>query len=163
ERIVRLWETWGPGTSGSVSLEDFADWKQQSRGLELMTAIEFVDRNLAKPDRAERIGGLRVSADFFPLLAVRPAIGRPFPPEGHAAEEGAEVLLSHDVWQRFFGGEPGIVGTTVTLSDKLYTVVGVLPAGFQLPSLTPGVILPLGPKGHGRGSHYLFTLARLAP
>ena len=99
-----------------------------------MAAIADESFNLTGAGDPERLEGRRVSANLFPLLGVEPQLGRVFT----AAEDqpGAQrvVLLSYALWQRRFGGDPGIVGKPLTLNGESYIVVGVMPARFQFPS-----------------------------
>jgi predicted permease len=164
DRLVRLYSSEGPGWRGSSSYEDFQDWRGETRSVELMTAVEWRDENLARDGRAERLNGVRVSRDFFALLGVTPALGRTFTTAAYAGQAD-EVILGHDVWQHWFAGAPDVLGTSLALSGHIYTVVGVLPDGAGMPSSSGvGVYRPLGPDAaRGRGDHYLQVLGRLAP
>src|SRR5258708_15462443 len=72
------------------------------------------------------------SSDLFPMLGARVVAGRSFVPEENRAGSAPIVILGHRLWQRRFGGDSAVVGRTVTLDNKRYTVVGILPSGFQL-------------------------------
>jgi putative ABC transport system permease protein len=109
-----------------------------------------------------------VSADFFRVLGVQPALGRDFLPEEDSPTARAVVLLGHSLWQRRFGGDPSIVGRTVTLSGDSYEVVGVLPADFEsLLAPEAQVWRPLGydvsQSWACRTCRHLRAVARLAP
>ena len=83
---------------------------------------------------AQRLTALYVSADFFPMLGVRPAIGRAFrPDEDNGAQPSRVIMLSYAYWQRQFGGHAGAIGRTLALDNAAYTVIGVLPADFRYP------------------------------
>jgi putative ABC transport system permease protein len=163
DRLVRLWETWGAGGTGSVSLPNLQDWRAQSKTLELLCGMTMGDYTLVRDGRGERVAGARVTGDFFKLLGAQPALGRGFSAE--AFVHGNELLLSHELWQRRFGGKPEALGQSVRLSDKSYVVVGVLPAAFRLPSFSGGVYLPYVPDAMGaaRDSHFLVVMGRYAP
>ena len=114
----------------------------------------------------ERLQGRIVSASLFPLLGVEPQLGRVFT----SAEDqpGAQnvVLLSHRLWQRRFGGDPAIVGKTLSLSGQTYTVVGVMPARFQFPENVDELWVPIAFSAEAaanRNRHYLEVIARLKP
>jgi len=162
DRLVRLWAKSGNGGTGSVSWQDFLDWKAQSKSVELMAGFSQGDYTLAHAGQAERIPGSRVTADFFALLGARPILGRAFGAE--AFVHGTELVLSNEVWRQSFSASPDVVGQAVRLSDKTYSVVGILPPGFQLPGSAGGVYLPYVPDEHAqRGNHFLNVLGRLAP
>jgi putative ABC transport system permease protein len=146
-----------------VSAPDFVDWKQQNTVFEDMAALGTgFALNLNGPTGPERLDTAMTSANFFQVLGVRPQLGRLFLPEEEQSGKDRVVLLNHGLWQRAFGGDPKIVGRTVTLSGESYTVVGVLP---DIPSVFPSeteiwkplVIVPQ----MGRGGHFLGVFARL--
>ncbi|HXO21412.1 MAG TPA: ABC transporter permease [Thermoanaerobaculia bacterium] len=113
----------------------------------------------------ERLSAARVSADFFRAVAVPPALGGGLQARDDRADENRTAVLSHGLWQRHFGGEPGIVGRTIHLDAGAYTVVGVMPADFRFPSEVE-VWVPLGltpEQWADRDGHYLNILGRLAP
>ncbi len=88
----------------------------------------------------ERLMGVRVTGNLFPLLGVEPHMGRYFTHEETLAEGPPAAILSHGLWQRRFGGDAGVVGHTIELNDRPVTVVAVLPADFDFGSLfTPGL------------------------
>src|SRR5262249_13790393 len=161
DRLVRLWESWKNGT-GSVSYPHLLDWRAQSKTLEQLTGMTAGDYTLARGGERERIKGTRVTGDFFSLLGAQAVLGRTLSAESFHA--GNEVVLSYELWQRSFGGERDVLGRTVRLSDKAYTIVGVLQRGFRLPYSTTDVYLPFVPDaGSMRGNHFLAIAARLAP
>jgi putative ABC transport system permease protein len=112
---------------------------------------------------AERVAGGLVSWDTFDLLQVTPALGRSFRAEEDAPGKDDVIILSHGMWQRRFGGDPAILGKSVTLSGTPVTVVGVMPAGFAFMAdaeFWRPLALPANPS---RGGHYLGVIARLKP
>ena len=133
ERLVHLFETTPQKNFGrrEASYPDFFDWRQNQSFEGLAAYTGAAGFALAGPDGSELVEAGRVTANFFDVLGVRPALGRTFQ-EGED-EAGAErvVVLSHGAWQRRFGGDPSAVGRTLTLSGDSYTIVGVLPPQFQ--------------------------------
>src|SRR5437667_5165891 len=118
---------------------------------------------------AERVVSGAVTADFFPLLGVQPAVGRNFTREEDTPNGPKAAILGHGLWRSRFGGDPDVLGRTITLNQQSYTVVGILPARFQYPEgfqlWTP---LALGETGgtfvmHGEGMMLLKAIARLKP
>lgn len=135
ERLVVLWEQeMGTGrppeeTSGAT----FQDWREQSQSFEELAAWLYWGYALTGAGEPEEIDAIRASANLFRLLGVEPMLGRTFRPEEEQLGNHRVVVLSHGLWQRRFGGAPGMVGRTITLDDEPYTVVGVMPAGFRFP------------------------------
>jgi predicted permease len=150
-----------PATPG-----DFEDYRAQSRSFERMAAASLWSPTLTGDDRAEQLSGLRASASLFEVLGIRPAYGRLFDAGDEAAGGPAIVVLTYGLFERRFGGDPAIVGRTITLDGKAYTVAGVTPRGFYFPPFwapktevyTPAVFRP---DGDGRGPGYLRIFARL--
>ena len=125
-------EDWGWGDS-ELSYPDLLDLRaaQSFEGL-----AGYLPRNftLTDADDAERVQGGSVTPDLFRVLGVEPVLGRSFLPE-EAAPPGLEsaVILTHGLWQRRYGGDPGIVGRAVVINDRARTVVGVMPPNFKFP------------------------------
>jgi predicted permease len=110
-----------------------------------------------------------VTADFFPLLGVQAAVGRNFTREEDTPNGPRAAILGHGLWQSRFGGDPDVLGRTITLNQQSYTVVGILPARFQYPErFQLWIPLALGETGgtfvmHGEGMMLLKAIARLKP
>src|SRR5580700_5324465 len=133
-RIVALWQS-NPERGLSqqlVSVPDYFDWKDNTRVFDAMAAWNFQYFNLSGSNEPERVEGLQVTAGFFPILGVSAVIGRTFVPEEERPGSDRVVILSHNLWQRRFGGDPSVVGRTVLVEGQPYLVVGVLPGDFRL-------------------------------
>ena len=117
---------------GSFSVPDFADIQRSSKTLEYVAVHQGTGTMLTEGGEPERILGAAVSADYFPLLRVKPVLGRVFTPDEDKAGAASVIVLSYGLWQRRFGGDPNIIGREVNIGGKT-TVIGVLPAGFQYP------------------------------
>jgi putative ABC transport system permease protein len=98
-----------------------------------IAAFTEINLNLTGDGDPQRIQAARVSAGLFPLLGVAPLHGRAFSPGEDAAGRDQVVVLGHSIWQRHFGSDPGIVGRTIRLDDRPYTVIGVMPPRFRFP------------------------------
>ncbi len=122
----------GKGLPGIAAFEYF-DWRDQSEAFEQIAGYSTDNFNLTGGDEPERITVARVTANLFPLLGVQPISGRVFMPEEDAPGHGQVVVVSQGFWQRRYGGDPGLIGQTITLNDKTYTVVGIMPASFRFP------------------------------
>ncbi|MBA3295777.1 MAG: ABC transporter permease [Acidobacteria bacterium] len=136
DRLVMVAET-EPGnaldTRETVSPANYLDWKKQTDVFEHLAAFEWWDVNLAGPHEAERVSGFFVTANFFPALGVQAALGRTFTAEEETRGNHRRAVLSHDLWQRRFGGDRGILGTAVMLDAEQFEIIGIAPAGFAFP------------------------------
>jgi putative ABC transport system permease protein len=151
----------------SASPLDFIDWRDQSQVFEQMAAFDSLSFNLTGKEEPERIEGARVSASLFPLLGVKAALGRTFLAEEEQPGHERVVILSHGLWQRRFGADPGFIGQTLTLNGSSYTVVGILPASFKFPDKeelwTPLAFNPEQLIESARGGRSLLVIGRLKP
>lgn len=117
---------------GTFSLPDFLDIQQQSKTLEYIATYQGSGTIVTEGGEPERLFGAAVTADYFPLLRVKPVLGRVFTRDEDKPGGPQVIVLSYALWQRRFGGDPNIIGREINLGGKT-TVVGVLPAGFQYP------------------------------
>jgi hypothetical protein len=115
-----------------ISYPKFSEWADQTQVFQSISAYTTRSFDLEGSDVPEQIPGARVSADFFKVLGVRPLAGRTFLAEEDRPGGGESVILSYDLWQRLYGGRP-VLGSTVALSGKVTTIVGVMPQGFHFP------------------------------
>jgi putative ABC transport system permease protein len=146
-----------------VSGHEYGAWKERSRVFERIALYQPDRMNLTGGGDPELIGVLHVSADFFPALGLSAALGRVFVEGEDRAGSGDVAILSDAFWRRRFAGDLAIVGRQITLNDRAFTVVGVMP---PLPkTLSLDVWLPLDVPAQLRsvGRHNLNVLARLAP
>jgi putative ABC transport system permease protein len=141
ERFVHLWSQdrlslvrqW-------VSYPDFADWRRQSRNFERMAAWVVIDgMTLLGGPEAERVEGAGVFGDLFPMLGVPPVLGTTFRAESEFQD--AVVVLSYGLWQRRYNSDPNVLGQNITIDGENFTVIGVMPEGFQFPIQTRPVDL----------------------
>jgi putative ABC transport system permease protein len=170
QRLLVIWES-NPVQNLKemfVTPGDFLEWRNQSRALEALAAIQDVSINLTGGPNGhiepEELRAERVSANLFPLLGVQPVVGRAFASEEDQPGRTSCALLSHSLWQRRFGGDPSIAGKAIRLRDRSYTVVGVLPAGFSVLDPAVDVWIPLGLDPHDArtaAAHFLIVIARL--
>jgi len=127
----------------SVSYPNFLDWRNQSHTFSEMAAVRGVGFNLAGVTQPENISGSAVSPNFLSMLGVRPFLGRDFDASEEKAGTPPVILLSYSLWQSHFGGDPNIVGRTIKLDDRSFTIVGVLPSNYRSLDKTD-VMLPIG-------------------
>ncbi len=120
-----------PGSSGLLGA-DFAEIRDRSHSYERVAGFARGSWIFSGSGEAETIDGGRVSPGFFETLGILPMLGRVFLPDEHRLGHEMEVIFSYPYWQRRFLGDPGVVGTHVTLDGISYEVVGVMPPGFPL-------------------------------
>ena len=109
------------------------DWREQNSVFEYVSALGVGHWNLTGTGEPERISGATVSPRFFSLMGAEPKPGRAFFEDEEKPGSDKVVVISHSLWQRRFAGEPGVIGSTMTLDGESYTVIGVAPEGFQFP------------------------------
>jgi predicted permease len=160
----------------SLSYPDFFDFRDQNRTLS--SSAVYRDRSFAltSEEGATSLLGVKVSAEFFEVLGTKPKMGRAFArddEQGGGGPGGFKVIVSHDFWQKHFGGDANVLGRTVMLDRRQHTVIGVMPAGFQFPiqndaidfyvTIAEDAANPDGskPQTQQRGSHSLQAIARL--
>jgi predicted permease len=153
----------GSWNVGNLSWPIFRDLQTKSRTL-VEVGTWSRQRLTLNGERNEQVHALRVSAGFLPLLGVNPLIGRFFTAAEDESPTSA-VLVSYEAWQRRFGGSPSVLGQEVSLNETAWTVVGVLPPGFDFFGVNPAeFLLPFGniPLGDRHaGNHFMNGVARL--
>ncbi len=168
DRLVFLNETSKTMDEISISYPNFTDWRNQNKVFEKIGVHNRGNYNLTGAGEAERITTGQVSADLFAALRVNPALGRLFTDDEDKPGGTPVVVLSYPLWQRRFGGQAGILNQQLTLNGKSYTVIGIMPEGFQYPSRVE-MWVPVGQLSgeaswQQRGNHPgLYGVARLKP
>jgi putative ABC transport system permease protein len=139
DRIVQFEKVAPSASSYSASIPLFLDWNRRHDVLESVAAYSVlpVGLNLAEKDHAERVPGLRVSADFFRVLGVDPQLGRNFSLGDDRPGAPAVVLLTDSLWHRRYNHDPAIVGKTIEVDGQPNTIIGVLPRGFRFLAVQP--------------------------
>ncbi|HEU4511378.1 MAG TPA: ABC transporter permease [Pyrinomonadaceae bacterium] len=135
EQLVKLATEDRDGTldgRGTFSVPDLLDVQQHATSLEHVATVQRTGTISTEGGDPERVIGAAVNADYFPLLRVKPVLGRVFTREEDKAGAPQVVLLSHGFWQRRYGGDPNIIGREINLGGKT-TVIGIMPAGFEYP------------------------------
>ena len=153
----------------NASYPNFADWRAQNQVFERMASYHTADTVLTGEGEPARLQAAVVNADLFPMLGVAPILGRSFlPDEDKPGDAGRVVMLSQRLWKTRFNGDPSVIDRSILLSGKHYTVVGVMPEGFQFPIVAEPVDLWLTvcvdyEMFEQRGAHYMNVIARLKP
>jgi putative ABC transport system permease protein len=156
-----------PGTDQDpLSLPDFRDLRDGNRTFETLAAAFQWSANVTGGE-AERLQGMRASASLFQMLGTSAALGRTLVSDDEHGSGRRVVLLTHGLWTGRFGGNPGVVGTTVVLNGDAHTIVGVLPPAFVSPIRDLDLIAPFpmdsDPRRTARDSGFLRVVGRLRP
>jgi putative ABC transport system permease protein len=160
ERLVAINETLPRAKLDiQVSYFNYLDWKKSIRQIADIGVYAKQDVTIVTADGGERISGAEISTNLFPLLGVAPDKGRNFATEEGGAVRANVALISDGLWRQRFGGETGIVGSTLKINGKPTTIVGVMPPRFRFPD-TSDIWLPIEGR-QTRGSHYLSAIGRL--
>lgn len=172
DQLVRVWGSFPEAglEQANLSWPRYQALRDQQEAMTDLAAYTFTGFTLTGRGDPEQVQGVRVTDRFFPLLRVQPLLGRLFTPAEDRAGAPPVVILSHAYWQRRFGGDAGVIGQTLNLDGRPYTVIGVLPpsVGFpfaQVQAWTTRVFETegLSPDLIERGTGYLFLVGRLKP
>ena len=143
--ILNLFESHLAHGGFGSSIPDYLDWKEQNHVFEQMAAVSYGWSTISGGAEPEDVDTAFVSDGFFELLGGAPLVGRLFLPEEYRPGGEPVMLLSYSFWQRQFGGRPDALGRQLTLSGEGYTVVGIMPPGFEVPFYTKA-FLPLNAR-----------------
>ena len=144
QEIVHLAENTNHEGTMSIAYANFLDWQVMNRSFSEIGAIRNAGRTLTGAGTAEQLEGRQVSHGFFGVLGVRPLLGRDFSDSDDQRSAPPVAILSYQLWQRRFNGDPSIVGRGIALDGVSHTVIGVLPQGFSYINKTPDVFISFG-------------------
>jgi putative ABC transport system permease protein len=164
DRLVYVGQQFRSGIAGSGEPK-FLFWREQAQSFEALTCYSSyggANGNLAGGNEAEFVRGLRVSEDFFRALGVYPALGRAFTKEEDTHGHERVAILSDKLWRTRFGGNPALIGQTVTLNDKAITVVGILPPHFRFGS-GADLLVPMQARPNANYDPNAEVIGRLKP
>jgi predicted permease len=167
DRLVAIWadlSSAGLPRNDWTNPADFADWREQSTGIEDMAAYGGTRPALTGMGDARQLFGASVTHPFFDVLGARMQIGRGFGADEDVPNGPDVAVISQALWQSEFAGDPDILRRTFTLDGEPYGIIGVLPQGFSFPFLpATDVWMPLQAERAGRGNAFLRVVGRLAP
>ena len=152
-----------------VTAFDYLDIRERARSFEGVAAYTGAGLVISGDGPAEMVLGQRVSNNFFSVIGVHPKLGRDFRPEEEEKGKDRVIVLSDQLWHRRFGGDPNVVGKTLTINHEPYTIIGVMPQGFAFPlpryqAWTPQSFRgAVDPQWINRSAHFLRTIGRLRP
>ncbi len=168
-RLVMVWEddsAYG-FPENTPSPGNYASWKLQNNVFSDVAAMDTQRLDLTGAGNPEQLLDGEITANMFPLLGVKPAIGRNISPEEDTPAGNHVVILSHAVWLANFGGDPHIIGKQIWLNNSAkYTIIGVMAPGFIFPDRETQIWTPMRFSDKDLvnfGSHYLHVVARLKP
>jgi putative ABC transport system permease protein len=137
DRIVMLWTDHPALNLGFHELPpapvDLPEWRRDAKSFEQIAAIRPRAADLSEWGDPERVGSVQVTANFFSLLGARPLLGRVFSVDEEQPGQDKVAIISHDLWQRRFGGEANVIGQLITVNQGRRTVIGVMPPRFNFP------------------------------
>jgi putative ABC transport system permease protein len=167
DRLVWVWgNIRSGGNRASVSPLDFLDYREQNKTLENLAATVPLPVNITGNGDPERLNSSAVTGNYFQTFGVTPVLGRGFTLENEKTGQDQVTVLSHDFWQRRFGGDPGIINRTIVLNGKATQVIGVMGRDVSLPQAAE-LWVPLnfdsGPEMKMRKAHFLRPIGRLKP
>lgn len=142
DRLVSIWTRSrnDPGADGRTSMPDFKDWQAQNTAFSGLALYAYNRYDLPDDQGGENIRAAMVSPEFFGMLGVHPLIGRAL---GAADERERVAVLGYEFWNRVYRGAPDVVGKALRLRDRNFTIVGVMPASFRMPTPDVSVWLSL--------------------
>jgi putative ABC transport system permease protein len=172
DRLVQIWSTnpntnrWGMWTA----YPRFEDWRRENTVFEEMVSARTWVISITGGDHPESLFGVITSSQLLRLLRVQPMLGRGFLPDEDQPGHDHVIILSYGLWQRRFASDRGVIGRTVDVDEKHYTVIGVMAPDFRFPPDLPvsyrvDAWLPPepDPSRNERGSNNYYTFARLKP
>ena len=168
DRLVFVWErnTAIGKDRDVVAPPNYLDWKARNAVFEHLGAFRYGGFTLTGFGEPESLTAVTLSSSLFRALGVEAAIGRTFTDEEESKRERV-IVLTHQLWQRRFGGDPSIVGNAITLTNARYTVVGVMPPTFKFPEGNPvdlySPVVFIENELKGRRTHSLTVIGRLKP
>jgi putative ABC transport system permease protein len=130
-RVTMVWDHGPDGSRLEVTFGTYRELVERSRSFDAVAVMRPWQPTITGPAGPERPDGQRVSASYFQVLGVPPALGRDFDSSDDRLNGPRVAILSDGLWQRRFGGDHTIIGRQITLDDNGYTVIGVMPSAFE--------------------------------
>jgi len=168
DQLVWVWGNFPGGNRASISPPDYLDYRSQNKSFEQLAATMSIaaPATLTGSGEPERLTASVVTGNFFQALGVTPALGRGFSLDNEKPGNDQVAVLSHELWQRRFAGDPGIVNKRINLDSKSFEVIGIMPKDLTFPQ-TADLWVPLNfdasEEMKVRAAHFLRPIGRLKP
>ena len=170
ERLVAVYNSYPKNNLevAGTSVPDYFDRVEQAKSLESLAMFNNLGMNLTGAGATERLRALRTTPSLFDVLRVRPALGRGFHADEAVAGGPKVVILTHALWLSRFNGAADTIGRNIEVDGETWQVIGVMPAGFRVPTQEADILVPfqLAPEQRSdneRGNEYSSSIGRLAP
>jgi putative ABC transport system permease protein len=156
------------GSEGTVNVHpvNFVEWRARSRSFEALALVQTPPLSVMGSNGAEQIARIQTTSELFRVFGVGPVLGRAFTEEETRPGSHNVVILGHGFWHRWFGGDPGVLGRSLAVSDGSLTIIGVAPAGLRIGLMEPDAYtpLPINPANPAEiGSRSFQCYGRLKP
>ena len=167
EQIVVVWEVNPEGSLEQVSVPTYLDWTEQARTFEAVAAYRYLDLAYAGLDEPRGVRSVRATPELFSVLRANARLGRTFVADEAVVGRDRVVVLSHGFWERTLGGRDGLIGTALELNTEPYTIVGIMPPGFEFPTgddvelWVPLAFDPNDAHGRSRRARSLLVVGRM--
>jgi predicted permease len=168
EKLLWIYSQRPDNPRANFSLPEYCDYRDQNTLFDGLAAIASFNPGLSDSGEAERVQGVKMTANAFKILGLRPLIGRTLIADDD--KNGAEpvVLLSYGLWARRYAKNPDVVGRSVNVNGESRQIIGVLPSSFALPNLDTDIVVPLQPESDPRRNvrssvNFLRMIGRLKP
>ena len=168
-RIVTIWETDANRNvvRGTASPAEFLDWRDMNHSFAELSGWRSLLFTITGSGNAEQVHGSQVTGNFFRMLGVGPVIGRDFSSEDEKPGREQVAILTYALWRRHYGGDSSVIGKSILLDEKSYTIIGILPRSFSLygvaPELDIWVPFAFNRAQLNREDHELVIFGRLRP
>ncbi|HYL98797.1 MAG TPA: ABC transporter permease, partial [Blastocatellia bacterium] len=165
DKILLIWEKPPGGERNGVSTLNYLDWHNQNKVFQYTAAVTGKPVSLSGTGQPERLNAQTVSASYFDILGIGAAVGRTFAPDEDQPGKDQVAVLSARTWKSRFGSDPNIIGRSITLDGRPYSVIGVMPAESVFDRAWPEIWLPLAfyPDDMTRNFHWMRVFGRLKP
>src|SRR5438105_8590007 len=150
DRLLWIYSQRPDNARTNFSLPEYCDYRDQNTSFDGLGAIASYNPSLSDSGEAERVQGVRMSANSFGILRLRPLLGRTLIAADDRNGAPAVVMISYGLWSRRYAKNPDVVGRSVNLNGESRQIVGVLPTSFALPNLDTDIVVPLQPDSDPR-------------
>src|SRR5215467_7589681 len=168
EKLLWIYSQHSDNPRTNFSLPEYCDYRDQATSFDGLSGVASFNPSFADSGPPERVQGVRMSANAFAMLGVRPLFGRTLVAEDDRNGARGVVLISYGLWSQRYARDPSVIGRSVNLNGEMREIIGVLPASFALPNLDTQIVVPLQPDADPRRNlrnsvNFLRFVGRLKP